>query len=56
VANESLIDDPAEYKAVLKFLQECGWPKDLSLSEILDSDQPGYSPPSAKVNAPPVRL
>jgi hypothetical protein len=35
VTNELLIDDPVEYKAMLEFLQECGWSKDLSLSDIL---------------------
>jgi len=48
VANELLVEDPAEYKAVLEFLQECGWPKNLSLSDIL-----GVEPQRpAKVTAP----
>jgi len=40
VATEFLIDDPSEQKAMLEFLQECGWSKDLSLADILGSESP----------------
>jgi hypothetical protein len=40
MSNELLIDDPTERREILDFLQECGWSKDLSLAEILQSDLP----------------
>jgi hypothetical protein len=40
VATDILIDDPAEYQAMLDFLQECGWSKDLTLADILGVEPP----------------
>lgn len=47
--NEPLVDDPREERAILEFLQECGWSKDLSLTEILNYNDSDCQSSPAKV-------
>ena len=49
---DELLIDPSDQEDMLKFLQECGWSKDLTLADILgvEPQRPATAPTTAAIS------